>query len=297
MVRFDEVEVEERNDTSALQPDLCGVAHSKVTGKDSRLWIEIMVTHAIGPEKRALIRENGIACVEINLSQFINQQAEREELKRFLLNEQSQREWTNNPLLENRRTERSASAQSYARSRAESDRNQLSENMSSYEMEEHYKAVQKAYLDTNDDCCILDGKMCYTCKHHTTRQALLEEARRRHLPVWLKEPLSSNLLYWTHDNVRCTVEFNQCYMVHLDSFLRLLPTSSPNIHGQTVSSREIKQNEQIIPFLLDTVPAIIATEGMKCRHNIQSFEVPSSKYRIACNMPNVVGRHRRKKDS
>ena len=295
MVRFDEVEVEERNDIASLQPDLCGVVHNKKTGKDSRLWIEIMVTHAIGPEKRALIRKNEIACIELNLSQFMSRQVTREELIDFILKNHDGREWTNNPLLEKQRLTASASTRSYVEKKEERSKAFLSENMSAYELEEHFNGEQKAYLDEHKDCCILESKACYTCKHHTTRMALFEEAKRLHLPVWIKEPLSSNLLYWTHDNVKLTVDFNQCYRIHYEGYLELLPTSSPDIHGRIVSPREIKQNEQIIPFLLNTVPAIVASVGLRCKHNTQSFSTASSKYKIACNMPNVVNKHRRKK--
>lgn len=295
LVRFDDVEVEERNDILSLQPDLCGIVHNKKTGKDSRLWIEIMVTHAIGPDKRALIKRNGIACIEINLSQFINKQVTKEELTNFITKEKSEREWTNNPLLEKQRLAASTSSREYAGRKAEESKRQLSANMSEYEMDEFYKNEQKDYLDKHKGSCIVDSKECYKCKHHSTRIALLEEAKRLHLPSWIKDVLSCNLLYLTRDNVKNTVTFRKCYVVDFDSYLRLLPTSSPDIHGQQVSPREIKQNEQVIPFLLSVVPAIIDCEGLKCKHNIQSFSTASYKYKIACNMPNVVNKHRRKK--
>lgn len=295
LVRFDDVEVEERNDIVSLQPDLCGVVHNKKTKKDNRLWIEIRVTHAIGPEKRALIKRNNIACIEINLSQFINRQITREELTNFILNDKSEREWTNNPRLEKQRLTASESIRSYMTKKSENDKKQLSRYLSPYELEEHYNSEQKEYLEKHIECCIIDSKECYKCKHHSTRRALLEEAKRLHLPVWVKEPLSSNLLYWTHDNVKYTVEYRQCYVVSYENYFHLLPTSTPNIHGQIVTPREIKQNEQIIPFLLNVVPSIIASEGLKCKHNIQSFSTESNKYKIACNMPNIVNKHRRKK--
>lgn len=297
LVRFDDVEVEHRNDISSLQPDLCGIVHNKNTGKEKRLWIEIMVTHAIGPEKRALIRRNDIACIEINLSQFINRQVTKEELCNFLLKDKSAREWTNNPLLEKQRLTVSASARSYAVTKAEEDKKQLSASMSEYELDEFYKCEQSNFLDRHRDCCILESKECYKCKHHSTRKSLFAEAKRLHLPAWVKEPLSSNLLYWTRDNVKDTVEFRKCYVVNYDSYLHLLPTSSPDVHGRPVSPREIKQNEQIVQFLLNVVPAIIASEGLKCEHNVKSFSTASYKYKIACNMSNVVNKHRRRRRS
>lgn len=294
LVKFDEVEVEERNDIASLQPDLCGVVHNIKTNKDKRLWIEILVTHAIGPDKRALIKRNDIACIEINLSQFRNCQVTREELRDFILKEKTDREWTNNPLFEKQRLAAATSTREHVVNKAEERKRYLLDKMSDYELEEYYNKEQKAYLYEHKDCCIIESKTCYTCKHHTTRKALFEEAKRLHLPAWVKEPLSSNLLYWTRDNVKRAVEFRDCYVVNFDSYLRILPTSSPDVHGRFVSQREIKQNEQIIPFLQNVVPAIIATEGLKCKHNIQSFSTLSYKYKIACNMPNVVNKHRRK---
>lgn len=295
VVTFDTVEVEERNDLASLQPDLCGVVHNKKTGNDSRLWIEIMVTHAIGPEKRDLIRKNDIACIEINLMQFMDRQVTREELRDFILKEQAMREWTNNPILEKQRLAVSASSRDYAARKDDESKSSLLKSMSSYELEEYYKGEQKAYLDEHKDCCILESKSCYTCKHHTTRQSFFEEAKRLHLPAWIKEPLSSNLLYWTHDSVKSTVEHRKSYVINYDTYLRNLPTSSPDVLGRTVSPREIKQNEQVLYFLMNTLPAIIASEGLKCKHNIQSFSTSSYKYKIACNMPKVVNKHRRKK--
>lgn len=295
LVRFDFVEVEKRNDISSLQPDLCGVVHDKKTGKDKRLWIEILVTHAIGPEKRSLIRRNDIACIEINLSQFVNRQVTQGELRDFILNSKFGREWTNNPLLEKQRLAISESSRKYAEVKTEESHISLSKSLSPDELDDYYKNEQKAYLQEHKDCCILDSKYCYKCKHHTTRLVVFEEIKRLHLPAWLREPLSSNLLYWTRDNVKDTVEYRKCYIINFDTYLRLLPTSSPNFRGQTVTEREIKQNEQIIPFLLNSVPAIIATEGLKCKHNIKSFSTGTYKYKIACDLPNVVNKHRHKR--
>lgn len=295
MIRFDAIEVEQRNDISSLQPDLCGVVYNKNTGKDSRLWIEIMVTHAIGPDKRALITRHNIACIEINMSQFINRQVTRHELTAFLTSDRGSREWINNPTLEKRRLSSAAHARTDIESKIEENRKMMLKNMSAYELEKYYTGLQDEYLAQHKDCCIQDSKNCYRCKHHTTRNAIFEEVRRLHLPAWLKETLSGNLLFWTRDSVKDTVVFRDHYVVQFDNYLKLLPTTTPDIHGRQVSPHEIRQNNAIIPFLLNTVPSIIASEGLRCKHNIHSFSTASHKYKIACNMPNVVNRHRRKR--
>ena len=289
LMRFDEVEVEERRDLSSLQPDLCGITHGH------RLWVEIRVTHAIGPEKRELIRKNGIACIEINLSQFIDRQVTRQQLKAFLTEEKDMREWTNNPTLGKRQAEESLSRRDYAKAKsAEKLQTQVNE-ASAYDVREKMENEKFAFLQIHQDCCIMPVRSCYACRHHSTRQALFEEARRQHLPSWVTEVLSSNLLYWTKDEVGQTVSYDQCYRVRYEHFQRLLPTSSPDIHGRPVTAREIRQNEAVIPFLLGTVPAIIASEGLKCSCCVATFSHLDGSYDIACNKPNVVNRHRKKK--
>lgn len=289
LMRFDAVEVEERNDLSSLQPDLCGIAGGH------RLWIEIRVTHAIGPEKRELIRKNGIACVEINLADFIDKQVTRQQLQQYLLQEKGMREWTNNPVLEQKRRDAASLRQSYA---AKASERQMELRIGESSVEELQKEVNReisSYMQANTDTCVVPSQSCYKCLHHSTRRALLAEAKRLRLPAWTSELLSSNLLYWTRDEVSATVCYDRCWQVRYEHFVKLLPTTSPDIHGREVTAREMRQNEAVVSFLLNTVPAIIATEGLRCQHNVGSFSRIGGKYDIACNMPNVVNRHRRKK--
>lgn len=283
-MQFDSVEVEERNDLSSLQPDLCGVVG------DRRLWIEIMVTHAIGPEKRTLIRERGIACVEVNLSPFIGRQVTRQELQAFLLEDKAMREWTNNPALEQKRLAAARASRDYAQARHAPT---AASRTAYQEVTERSRDERQAYLDAHPDRWIQPSQNCYACRHHSARAALLAEARRLRLPAWVKEVLGSNLLYWMPDSVRDTVYYDGCYRIAYDHYVRLLPTSSPDIHQRPVSEREIRQNEQVIRFLLETVPAILATEGLRCCHNVGSFQRTPLNYDIACDMPGVVNRHRR----
>lgn len=285
VMTFDNVEVEERNDISCLQPDLCGVKNG------SRLWLEIMVTHAIGPEKRALIKRNNIACVELKLSQFINRQVTKSELRYFLLHSKDSREWTNNPKLEKLRLAKAMDL----RKRVMEHSEQIFEQMDVYDAKQLIAEGQREFLADNPDCCFVSYKSCLKCKHHTTRIALYEEMKLLHLPSWLKDALAGNMQYYTYEEINGTVEFKQCYTIQFDNYLRLLPTQSPDIHGRPVSEREIRQNEVVIPFLLDTVPAIIASVGKQCNHCRHVVTVAPSKKEAACDMPNVVHKHRRKR--
>lgn len=285
LITFDDVEVEQRHDPSSLRPDLCGITGHR------RLWVEIMVTHAIGPEKRELIRKNRIACVEINLSGYIDRQVTRQELAAFLMQERDMREWTNNPVLEEKRLKTVSLRRISAVNRSDALR---SANQDKQALQETLEKGKQTYLAAHTESCIVASRSCYKCRHHTTRRALLAEARRRRLPAWVTEVLQSNLLYWTRDEVEATVCFDRCWQVRFERYVKLLPTASPDMHGRPVTSREIRQNEAVVSFLLTTVPAIIDLEGMKCSHNVGSFQQMDGKYDIACNMPKVVSRHRRK---
>lgn len=294
MIHFDTVEQEQRVDLSSLQPDLCGVAVDASSGKESRLWIEIRVTHAIGADKRAAIIRNGISCLEIDLKTFLHQPVTRQELTAFLLNDNTSREWTNNPVLEKRRQQMLTSQRHYAISQNESHTGQAHDYMSVYDHGQKMQREQSDFLSRHHECCIIDKAKCMKCKHHTTRQALFEESRRLHLPAWVREALSSNLQYWTRDNIDTVLIYKSCYQVRYDTYLHLLPTSSPDIYNRPVPASEIRQNEIIIPFFQNTVPAMIATLGMKCRHCVNTFQISPTRSNIACDMPNVVHRHRRK---
>lgn len=285
LIEFDRVEVEQRHEPSSLRPDLCGLNGSR------RLWIEIRVTHAIGAEKRELIRKNGIACVEIDLSDYADRQVTRQELAAFLMQERAMREWTNNPVLEEKRLKVASLRRASAVNRSDALR---SANPDKQALQETFEQDRQAYLAAHAESCIVASRSCYKCRHHTTRSALLAEARRRHLPAWVTEVLQSNLLYWARNEVEATVSFDRCWQVRFEHYVKLLPTASPDMHGREVTLREIRQNEAVVSFLLTTVPAIIDLEGMKCSHNVGSFRQVDGKYDIACNMPNVVNRHRRK---
>lgn len=94
---FESVELEIAQDD--LQPD-CLCTYIDDVGNKQTLWIEILNTHAVDEEKAKKIKERGIACVEIDVSQLF-QEAEvidEETLKDFLLNKTENRQWINNPI-------------------------------------------------------------------------------------------------------------------------------------------------------------------------------------------------------
>lgn len=94
MLMFESVEVEERNDNKAIQPDVVGI-----TKDGLRLHIEIFVTHRVDEEKNKKISEGGYNCLEIKISKdFINKD---EELKDFLINSIDSRWFVNYPYGDN----------------------------------------------------------------------------------------------------------------------------------------------------------------------------------------------------
>lgn len=293
--RFDEVEVEQRNDISSLQPDLCGVVH-KSNGMDARLWIEIKVTHPVDSAKRATITKRGVSCVEIDLSRYMNTNVGKEELRTFLTEVSDAREWINNPVLERRQQSIAKEKREYARRMNEEFGNQnRGVDNPAYHATNAANAMKGEFLKANPDAWIQPSYLCMTCKHHTTRAAITEEIKRRKLPSWLHEALDCNLRWMTHENMPGMLEDRDGYYFYNERYNRSLPTQSPDSRGNIVSEREIRQNNMVIPFLLDTVPNLISTYGLRCKHCIHTFPTITTRYDIACNHPNVVNKHRKKK--
>lgn len=286
---FDVVEVEQGDDSTGLRPDLCGVVR-RSDGTESRLWIEIKVTHAIGADKRQLILRNGISCLEISLNGFMEESVSRSALKSFLLDSIEGHEWTNNPILEEKQRQKALQKREVARMLSDTLRGKddpIAKDRDGQQM--------KDYLVKNPSHCLVASERCMTCKHHTVRKAISEEIQRRRLPSWLKEALGCDLRFLSKDSISTTVCFDRCYQIRYDGYVKLLPESSPDIYGMPVSEREIRHNQQIIPFLLNVVPDILASHTFRCAHNRQSFPSVSGKYDIACDCDRVVNRYRKKK--
>jgi len=87
---FTDVEIEQRNDLSFIQPDCVGV-----TAEGQRLLIEICVTHAVDADKRATIRKFELDCVEIVIPR--NAPLDKEWLTEFLTEKSDSRRWVNYP--------------------------------------------------------------------------------------------------------------------------------------------------------------------------------------------------------
>lgn len=287
---FDRVEVERSDKELRLTPDICGIV-SRKNGSESKLWIEIKVNHAIGFEKRRIITENNIACIEIDLSCFINTTITKEELKYFLIDTAERREWTNNPVLETKQRNEAQRKREYASKQNSyyvSNRNDDNES-------DRINDIRNNYLEVHQDQCLVPASMCFTCMHHTVRQVIRDEISRRHLPSWLKDALSCNLLWLTKDKISEIVQFDGCYCIRYQDYSRFLPTSETERSGRYANEKEIRQNKLIIPFLLNTVPDIIAAETLRCKYNMGTLPSQKSKYDVACGLANVVNKYRKNK--
>lgn len=100
------VEVEQRNDFSDLQPDLVGV-----TEDGERIHIEILNTHKVDSVKESKLRDRKQACMEIDVSK-----QSLDNLKDFLLTTGDERKWVNHP--EYDEEERKARDAAYERDKA-----------------------------------------------------------------------------------------------------------------------------------------------------------------------------------
>lgn len=87
---FKEVEVEERKDSSKLQPDCVGIAEDGL-----RIHVEFFVTHKVDERKKEIIEKNVINCVEIRIPNDFP--LDYEKLKDFIENKNEGRVWINYP--------------------------------------------------------------------------------------------------------------------------------------------------------------------------------------------------------
>ena len=89
LVHFNSIELEKRNETYGFRPDAAAVLES-----GEELLIEIYVTHKVTGEKREIIEENKLNCIEIDLNHV---ELDKDAIRSFLLNETDYREWIGLP--------------------------------------------------------------------------------------------------------------------------------------------------------------------------------------------------------
>lgn len=142
LIGFDEIILEEWQDDSALRPDCIGVKNGH------RLWIEIKVNHAVDERKLQYIHEHKQGCVEIDFSHFLDETYTREDIRRFLAQDKSGKEW----LYIAGHYERYEAARQEALAKEREN--------------------TKSYLDAHPGERMFPKEQCATCHYHTTRRAI-----------------------------------------------------------------------------------------------------------------------------
>lgn len=264
-----------------LQPDLIGTQTNPKTGMPSDLWIEIRVTHEIGPEKYEKIKEMGIACIEIDLSLYKDQEVTRDQLCEYLLNSTEGRTWINNPTLERKRQEQQAQRVAYAQQmqaqRTYAQQMQKSEQTRAPQYQQTQQNTPKKNL--------VSREYCNNCSSHSTRTAILKEMDLQKFPAHYKNLILRHPLSWMKEKIIHPMPVNpNDYIVTIGNDTLYLPTSSPDIYGHTVTPSKLKQNQRAIAFFSHTLPHLVQTIGAKCDH-IQGHENdPDGKLRVICSL-------------
>lgn len=264
-----------------LQPDLIGTQTNPKTGMPSDLWIEIRVTHEIGPEKYEKIKEMGIACIEIDLSLYKDQEVTRDQLCEYLLNSTEGRTWINNPTLERKRQEQQAQRVAYAQQmqaqRTYAQQMQKSEQTRAPQYQQTQQNTPKKNL--------VSREYCNNCSSHSTRTAILKEMDLQKFPAHYKNLILRHPLSWMKEKIIHPMPVNpNDYIVTIGNDTLYLPTSSPDIYGHTVTPSKLKQNQRAIAFFSHTLPHLVQTIGAKCDH-IQGYENdPDGRLRVVCSL-------------
>lgn len=285
-----------------LQPDLIGTQTNPKTGQTSSLWIEIRVTHEIGPEKYEKIKEMGIACIEIDLSLYKDQEVTRDQLRHYLLNSTEGRTWINNPTLEKKRQEQQAQRQAYAQ-QMQAQRQAYAQQMQAqrtYTQHMQAQGTSTQQMQTGEQARtsqlqpkqpntpkknLVSREYCNNCSSHSTRTAILKEMDLQKFPAHYKNLILRHPLSWLKEKIIHPMPLNpKDYIVTIGNDTLYLPTSSPDVYGTSVSPSKLKQNQRAIAFFSHTLPHLVQTMGAKCDH-IQGYEDDlDGKLRVVCGL-------------
>ena len=106
LMAFDEVQLEKNNnfDDSRIRPDCIGVKYDEF-GLTHKLLIEIRVTHKVDEQKQQHIRNAGIACIEIDLSDMLKTNYTINSITQRLNEKKSDRIWLSCPKYDAREAE------------------------------------------------------------------------------------------------------------------------------------------------------------------------------------------------
>lgn len=284
--KFNRIEIEERNDTHDLQPDVVGVQLNPVDGTEHRVWIEIFVTHCIDRVKYNRIKSLGIACVEIDLSFLRNRMVTRRELADLFLNSEYSRRWINNPVLEMRQERLAYSRKRYGEIMADLRMRELIpadvvEDINAYYELNHLNETKVNHF------------YCLSCPFHTTRKLILDEISKQSFPVRYRDFFrKTKLSWWTENNLDYPLEKEDYNSVTGEGFQFVFWLKSPDRNGNIVPEKKIEQNHRLIRFFAETLPSILRINGFKCMYNVHYHESNNYNYDISCSNPMITSRTR-----
>lgn len=95
-VKFAHVELEK--DLDDIVPDVIG--YVAIKGKEVPIAIEILVTHAVDQEKLERIKAKRLRTIEIDLSEYKENDLPRDKLEDIILNKSREKKWIYNPKTE-----------------------------------------------------------------------------------------------------------------------------------------------------------------------------------------------------
>ncbi len=84
-----------------FRPDCIGIKYDG-NNQEHYLWIEIRVTHEVDTTKQAAIKEANISCIEIDLSDMLQTDYTKENVKKRLLELTQNKTWLNTPIYDKR---------------------------------------------------------------------------------------------------------------------------------------------------------------------------------------------------
>jgi len=297
---FSCIEIEERNDYKMLQPDLVGIQKSVKTGRESRLWIEIKVTHKVEADKYLQIKNLGVACIEIDLLPFYNKNVNKEELKDFLLNSTEYRYWIHNPVLEKRAAEIKRQRREFAIKQqhitTQSAQPFGANNLQSHAAIPNESIPNEGTSSTAQQASALQNKMpnllpeqakpkeeCMMCPKHSVRTLILEEMKKQQLQSCYQNLILRYPVAWFEGSIVSPHPVRSTdYVLHIGKDTFYLPTIGPDLYGNVVNEAKRKQHQRIIHFFMHTLPQMIQANGTRCDRIVKHLTDEDGKLYVLC---------------
>lgn len=124
---------------------------------------------------------------------------------------------------------------------------------------------------------------CAVCKSHTTREAILHEMNQQKFPTYYRELIMRHPLHWFTETLLSPFPARPTdYVMTVGNDTIYLPTTSPDIYGNTITPTRLQQNKRAINFFLHTLPQIIRLHGTKCDYVTRYEKTEDGSYNVGC---------------